>query len=94
VSHGSPRGGQFVSKGEDVINDWIDKRRAGSTEPSEDWSSHSGALRLARRIEEFWGGQVACSVEKMSFTRERPQVAGGYYAIRSNLVYVMPKRAS
>ena len=78
------RGGQFVAMGADAICDVIDRHRAVRG-GGEDFCSFAGATKLARRIEEFWGGKVACSVE--------PAGLFGYYAVRSTLAFAMPRRS-
>lgn len=85
------RGGQFVAKGGDVIADLIDRRRI-DTETKMDWCGHEGACRLARRIEEFWGGSVRCWVERMPVERDAPPGLNSYYVVRSSLSFSFPPR--
>jgi hypothetical protein len=83
-----PRGGQFLAKGEDVIAAEIDRRRASGGVASEDWSSHEGALKLARRITQFHGGKIVCDIEPVGDLNGFPS---SMWAVRSNLIYIMPK---
>lgn len=87
-SSDNPRGGQWLSRGEDVVAGHADRRMGRGSGAETDWSTHEGASRLARRIKEYWGGRVSCRIEKV----EGP--AGSWWAVRSTLLFASPARGT
>lgn len=52
-----------------------------------DWSSLQGATKMARRIEEYWGGRVQCRVVRAEGCKMP------VYTVVSTMLYGMPRRS-
>lgn len=72
------RGSQWLAKGQEVVAARIDRKNGPPLIDAPDHSSHQGALKLARRIEQFWGGRVRCAVVPAGGK------AIGFWAVRSD----------